>query len=128
MAERPRDISDAPDVQLPRTVNALAQDHPDLWAAYQKLGEAAGRAGSLNERERRLVHLAYALASGSEGAAHSHVRRAQSEGISADELEHVALLAVTTLGWPQAVRALTAIRDVTGEEKHRNTPKYQADK
>jgi hypothetical protein len=29
------------------------------------------------------------------------------------ELEHVALLAVTTLGWPQAIKGLTWIRDVT---------------
>ena len=117
MAERPRDLSDAPDVRLPGTANALAQNHPELWAAYQKLGEAAGQAGPLNEKERRLVHLAFALASGSQGAAHSHVRRAQSEGLSAPELEHVALLAVTTLGWPQAVRALTVIRDVTEDEE-----------
>jgi hypothetical protein len=35
------------------------------------------------------------------------------EGLSAGELEHVAFLAITTLGWPQAIRALTWIRDVT---------------
>ena len=30
-----------------------------------------------------------------------------------EELEHVAFLAITTLGWPQAIRGLTWIRDVT---------------
>jgi hypothetical protein len=34
--------------------------------------------------------------------------------MSGDELEHVAFLAITTLGGPQAVRGLTWIRDVTG--------------
>jgi hypothetical protein len=29
------------------------------------------------------------------------------------KLEHVALFAITTLGWPQAVKGLTWIRDVT---------------
>lgn len=48
-----------------------------------------------------------------QGATHSHSRRALAEGLSAEELEHVAFLAITTLGWPQAIRALTWIRDVT---------------
>jgi hypothetical protein len=33
--------------------------------------------------------------------------------LSAAELEHVSLLAGTTLGWPHAVKGLTWIRDVT---------------
>lgn len=62
---------------------------------------------------RRLVHLALALGAGSEGAVHSHARRGLAEGLTADELEHVAWLAVTTLGWPQCIKGLTWIRDVT---------------
>ena len=44
---------------------------------------------------------------------HSHVRRALAEGASIEELEHVALLAIPTLGFPQAVAALTWIEDIT---------------
>jgi alkylhydroperoxidase/carboxymuconolactone decarboxylase family protein YurZ len=36
-----------------------------------------------------------------------------AEGLSADELHHVAYLAITTLGWPHAIRALTWIEDYT---------------
>jgi 4-carboxymuconolactone decarboxylase len=113
MVEKPRDMTDAPDVKMPGAAVRIAESHPELWEAYQKLGSLISEAGPLNERERRLVHLAYALGSNSEGAAHSHTRRALSEGISEAALEHVALLAVTTLGWPQAVRALTLVQDVT---------------
>jgi alkylhydroperoxidase/carboxymuconolactone decarboxylase family protein YurZ len=35
-----------------------------------------------------------------------------AEGISGDQLKHVALLAVPTLGLPQGVRALTWIEDI----------------
>ena len=35
-------------------------------------------------------------------------------GLSPDELRHVAILAVTTLGWPSAMAALTWIEDVVG--------------
>jgi len=111
----PTDISDAPQVDLPGTAGTVAKEKPELWRAFQALGEATGKAGSLSEREQRLVNVALAIGAGSEGATHSHVRRGSSEGLSADELEHVAFLAITTLRWPQAIRGLTWVRDVTRE-------------
>jgi alkylhydroperoxidase/carboxymuconolactone decarboxylase family protein YurZ len=109
----PTKLSDAPGVDLPGTAGQVARENPDLWRAFQALGAATGAAGPLSEREQRLVNLALAIGGDSEGATHSHSRRAVHEGLSAGELEHVAFLAITTLGWPQAIRALTGIRDVT---------------
>lgn len=113
MSENPREISDAPDVDLPGTAGTVAKERPDLWRAFQALGAATGAAGPLSEREQRLVNLAFAIGGDSEGATHSHARRALAEGLSAQELDHVAFLAITTLGWPRAIRGLTWIRDVT---------------
>jgi alkylhydroperoxidase/carboxymuconolactone decarboxylase family protein YurZ len=113
MSEDPSAISDAPNVELPGTAGQVAKEKPELWRAFQALGAATGAAGPLTEREQRLVNLALALGGDSEGATHSHARRGLADGLSADELEHVAFLAITTLGWPQAVRGLTWIRDVT---------------
>jgi alkylhydroperoxidase/carboxymuconolactone decarboxylase family protein YurZ len=113
MSENPTEISDAPGVELPGTAGQVATETPGLWRAFQALGAATGAAGPLSEREQRLVNLALALGGDSEGATHSHARRALAEGLPADALEHVAFLAITTLGWPQAVRGLTWIRDVT---------------
>jgi len=109
----PTQISDAPQVELPGTAGQVAQEKPELWRAFQALGAAAGAAGPLSEREQRLVNLALALGGDSEGATHSHTRRGLAEGVSPEELEHIAFLAITTLGWPQAIRGLTWIRDVT---------------
>ena len=106
-------ISDTPEVELPGTAGQIAREKPELWRAFQALGAATGEAGPLDERSRRLVNLALAIGADSEGATHSHARRALAEGLSPEELEHVAFLAITTLGWPQAVRGLTWIRDVT---------------
>jgi alkylhydroperoxidase/carboxymuconolactone decarboxylase family protein YurZ len=99
--------------ELPTAASLVAAELPELWRAFQHLGEEAGNAGPLDTRSRRLVHLAFAIGVGSEGATHSQSRRAVAEGLSAEELEHVALLGVTTLGWPQAVRGLTWVRDIT---------------
>ena len=105
--------TDSPDVALPGTANRVARDRPALWEAFQRLGEEASRAGPLDDRTRRLVHLAYAIAADSEGATHSHARRALGDGIGVEELEHVALLAVTTIGWSGAIKGLSWVRDVT---------------
>jgi alkylhydroperoxidase/carboxymuconolactone decarboxylase family protein YurZ len=109
----PADLSDNPAIGLPPAAQRIAGKHPDVWAAFQRLGAAVGEAGPLDGRTKRLVHLALAIGADSSGAVHSHVRRGLAEGIPAAELEHVALLAVTTLGWPQAVRGLTWVTDVT---------------
>jgi alkylhydroperoxidase/carboxymuconolactone decarboxylase family protein YurZ len=109
----PTGISDSPGVELPGTAGQVAREKPELWRAFQALGAATGAAGPLSEREQRLVNLALAIGGDSEGATHSHTRRAVAEGLSSDELDHVAFLAITTLGWPQAIRGLSWVRDVT---------------
>ena len=61
------------------------------------------------------VKLALAIGCSSEGAVHSHVRRAVAEGVKADELRHVMLLAIPTLGLPAAVKAMTWMDDILGK-------------
>ena len=97
---------------LPAWAGKVAKTYPVLWKAYTALGRAAADAGPLSERERRLVKLALAIGSGSEGATHSHSRRALAEGLKSDEIKHVALLGVTTLGFPASAAALSWIDDI----------------
>jgi alkylhydroperoxidase/carboxymuconolactone decarboxylase family protein YurZ len=99
---------------LPSKAGDVARGYPDVWKAYSSLGEACAKAGPLDPATVRLVKLALAIGSSSEGAVHSHARRAIAEGIPPSQLKHIALLAIPTVGWPQAVRAMTWIEDVTG--------------
>jgi len=73
------------------------------------------RAGPIEGKALRLVKLALAIGVLSEGAVHSHVLRALEEGVTKHELKHVALLAIPTLGFPQAIKALTWIEDIARE-------------
>jgi alkylhydroperoxidase/carboxymuconolactone decarboxylase family protein YurZ len=109
----PANLSENPEVALPPVPQHIAKEHPEVWAALQQLGAALSQTGPLDGRTKRLVHLALAIGANSHGAVHSHARRGLAEGLAAPELEHVALLAVTTLGWPQAIKGLTWIKDVT---------------
>lgn len=98
--------------RLPGGAAKIADRYPAVWKAYSGLGEACAEAGPLSARERRLVKLAFAIGAASEGAVHSHVRRGREERIEADALRQTALLAITTLGFPRAVAALTWIEDI----------------
>ncbi len=97
---------------LPSHAQKIADNHPPVWKAYQEFGAACAGAGPLDARTQRLVKLALAIGRGSEGAVHSHVRRGLEQGLSAEELWHVALLAAPTLGFPAAVAAFTWIEDL----------------
>ena len=99
--------------QLPARLVQVAEEQPELWAAFQALGAASGAAGPLDERTQRLVGLALAIGADSEGAVHSHARRGLAEGVTEAEMDQIAYLSITTLGWPRAIRALSWIRDVT---------------
>ena len=85
--------------------------HPEIWQAFSKLADACHDAGPLDEKTRRLVKLAIAVGAGTEGGTHSAVRHAAEAGVTAQEMEHVVLLSITTIGLPSAGRALTWIHD-----------------
>ena len=97
---------------LPSGAAKLAEKYPPVWTAYQQLGEACAEAGPLDEHTLRLVKLALAVGQESEGAVHSHTRRALGEGLTKDELLHVALLAIPSMGLAKAAAAMTWIGDI----------------
>ena len=95
----------------PSRAGDLARRAPDVWNAYAALGKAVAEAGPLDDRTRRLLKLALAIGARSEGATHSHTRQALEAGLAPEELRQVALLAITTLGFPAAVARLSWIED-----------------
>ena len=97
---------------LPPIVESIAREHPEVWDAYGRLGEATEKAGPLDARTIRLVKLALAVGAGRQGQVHSHVRRGLKLGLMPTELRQVALLAIPSLGWSAGVAALSWINDV----------------
>ncbi len=97
--------------KLPPTPGKFKEEFPDVWQAFARLGDECYNAGTLDERTRRLVKIALSIGAGLEGGTHSAVRNALAAGISPEEIKHVAVLGITTLGFPEAMRALTWIED-----------------
>lgn len=98
---------------LPSGAGQVAEQYPEVWDAYAELGRACAESGPLDARTRRLVKLALAVGARSEGAVHSHARRALEEGETSEALKQVAMLSIPTLGLPRGVAALTWIEDIT---------------
>jgi len=102
---------------LPKPLQKFIKKYPDIWQAYENLGDKCHEAGPLDERTRGLVKLGIAIGARLEGAVHSHTKRAVERGISEDEIIHVALLAITTIGFPSTIAAITWIKDVLKKKR-----------
>jgi 4-carboxymuconolactone decarboxylase len=93
----------------------LKEKYGKLMDAVDTLGKTAHDSGPLDEKTTHLIQLAGAIALRSEGAVHSHTRRAQAAGASAEEIEHAAILLTSTIGFPNVSAALSWINDITGK-------------
>jgi len=102
---------------LPPSIVKFQQKHSTVWEGFDKLGQACHEGGPLDEKTRRLIKLALAIALRHEGAVHSATRNALRTGVTREELEHVAMLGITTVGWPAAQAALTWIQDEFSKPK-----------
>lgn len=109
---------------LPASVMEFEKKHPQIWQAFSDLAEKCHETGGpLDERTRRLVKLAAAIAFRHEGAVHSATRQAIAAGLSPGELYHVPILTITTIRWPAAYAAMTWIADIV-EKSGPGTSEY----
>ena len=97
---------------LPDIYLSFRERFPEVAGAQDDLGAALDAAGPLDARTRRLVKLGIAVGAVADGAVRSNVRKALGEGASAEEIRHVAVLAVTTAGFPTAIAALGWVDEV----------------
>lgn len=106
--------------KLPKRFTDFQKKYPEVAKAYEKLGTAVHSAGPLSDKERALVKFAISVGARLEGGAHAHARKALAAGVTKNELYHVALLAMQTIGFPSAMAAMSWIDDVVeGKPKKR---------
>ncbi len=76
--------------KLPGLYTMLGEKHPKFISAFEELGKVVKQEGPLDEKTVHLVQLAGAAAIGSEGAVHSHARRAVKAWVGAGTLHCTA--------------------------------------
>ncbi len=98
--------------KLPPAYKHFQQTFRSVWEAYDRLGAAVHQEGPIKPKFRELVKLGMSIGGRLEGAVKAHTRLALEQGAAPEEIRHVALMAVTTVGFPTAMAALTSIEDV----------------
>ena len=93
----------------------IMQNYNEVMAKQQELGIALREAGPVDEKHSHLIQLGAAAAIRSEGAVHSHVKRAVNAGAKPEEIYHALLLLTSTIGFPAVAAALSWARDIVEE-------------
>lgn len=100
-----------------KTYHEITTRYPEIITALDNLGTTVRKLGPLEEKTSQLIQLAAAAAGGSEGAVHSHTRRAKQAGATGEEIYHALLLLISTIGFPKTMAALSWARDILGGEE-----------
>ena len=98
--------------KVPGWYKEQKRKYPEVFRAYEDLGEVCRKAGPLDGKTTALVKLGIAVGTRHEGAVHSHSRRSLEAGATIEECRHVVLLSLTTIGFPAMMAALSWVEDV----------------
>ncbi len=103
---------DKPKDKIPERYLRFMEKYSEIGRAYKDLGKAVHSAGPLDEKTRALIKVGISGGAMLEGAFHSHVRKAVKAGASEEEIRHVALLSLPTIGFPSMMALMSWIDDI----------------
>ncbi len=102
--------------QLPKQYLNIKKRFKKFYNSVDKLGKTLRAAGPIDTKTSHLIQLAAATAIRSEGAVHSHTRRALYEGATPEEIYHTIILLTSTIGFPTVSAALSWADDIIRKE------------
>ena len=102
---------------FPRHYSESKKRFKEYFDALENLGNIVKRQGPLDKKTANLIQLAAAAAIRSEGAVHSHTRRAIEAGAKPDEIYHTIILLTSTFGFPTVSAALSWVDDILGNKQ-----------
>jgi 4-carboxymuconolactone decarboxylase len=98
--------------ELPNQYLSIQKRFKKILKAVDNLGRVAKKAGPIDKKTSHLIQLAAAAAIKSEGALHSHTRRALKAGAKPEEIYHALFLLTSTIGFPTVSAALSWADDI----------------
>jgi 4-carboxymuconolactone decarboxylase len=104
------------DEYLPEVYLEFTRRYPEVAEAQGELARRVDDATPFDERTTRLLKLALAVGAEADGAVRSNVRKSLAQGVTQTELRAVALLAITTCGFPSAIAGLRWVEEVLARE------------
>jgi alkylhydroperoxidase/carboxymuconolactone decarboxylase family protein YurZ len=97
---------------LPKIYETFSSKFPEVLKDYQQLGKTCRESGPLEKKYQDLANLGIAIGANSRGAVMSHTRKALESGASKEEIAHVVLLSLTTIGFPNMMAAMGWVDEV----------------
>ena len=97
---------------LPKIYESFSSKFPDVFKEFQQLGKICRESGPLDKKYQNLVNLGIAIGANSRGSVMSQTRKALESGASHEEIAHVVLLSLTTIGFPNMIAAMGWVNEV----------------
>ena len=98
--------------ELPPHYRSIKKRFGDYGKILAELGQIVKDSGPLDRKTSELIQLAAAATLRSEGAVHSHARRAMELGASPEEVYHSLILLTGTIGFPNVAAAISWVDDL----------------
>jgi alkylhydroperoxidase/carboxymuconolactone decarboxylase family protein YurZ len=97
---------------LPKIYEKFTSGYPGVFKDFQQLGKTCRNSGPLEKKYQDLANLGIAIGANSRGAVMSQTRKALESGASKEEVAHVVLLSLTTIGFPNMIAAMGWVDEV----------------
>ncbi|WKZ61378.1 MAG: carboxymuconolactone decarboxylase family protein [Cyclobacteriaceae bacterium] len=95
----------------PRFYEQFVKKYPAVAKSYEAMGDAVHGLGPLDDRDRALIKLAISGSHLYSSAFKAHIRKAVASGLSRDEIEHLVLLFLPTVGFPTMMAAMGIVEE-----------------
>ncbi|GAB1444401.1 MAG: carboxymuconolactone decarboxylase family protein [Cyclobacteriaceae bacterium] len=100
----------------PKFYEQFVEKYPQVANKYEELGDAVHDQGPLSHRDRALIKLAISGSHLYSSAFKAHIRKAIASGISREEIEHLVLLFLPTVGFPSMMAAMGIVTEQLEEK------------
>jgi len=101
--------------EFPKHYVSIRDRYQEYSSILGDLGKAVRESGPIEHKNAHLIQLAASAAIRSEGAVHSHTKRAIEAGASPEEVYQALLLVTSIIGFPNVAAAISWADDVIEE-------------
>ncbi|MDP1553731.1 MAG: carboxymuconolactone decarboxylase family protein [Methanobacteriaceae archaeon] len=98
--------------EFPKNYVGIRDRYQEYSSILGDLGKVVRDSGPIEHKNTHLVQLAASAAIRSEGAVHSHAKRALEAGASPEEIYQALLLVTSIIGFPNVAAAISWADDV----------------
>jgi len=98
--------------KLPKHYVSIRKRYKEYGDVLGDLGRVVRESGPIDDKTSQLIQLAASAAIRSEGAVHSHGKRALELGASSEEVYQSLLLLTSTIGFPNVAAAISWVDDL----------------